>query len=81
MVITDLCVMEPDPLTRELTVTSLHPGTTRKRVENATEWPLRFAGELTETPAPSARELEVLRRVRLDTDNAHKGKEQACPPR
>jgi glutaconate CoA-transferase subunit B len=80
-VITDLCVMEPDPVTRELTVTSLHPGTTREAVENATGWPLRFAGELSETPAPSARELDVLRRVRLETENAHQRKEQVCPPR
>ena len=29
--ITDLCVMEPDPETRELTVVSLHPGVTRER--------------------------------------------------
>ncbi len=27
-VITDLCVMEPDPQTKELTVTTLHPGVT-----------------------------------------------------
>lgn len=80
-VITDLCVMEPDPVTRELTVTSLHPGTTREKVENATGWPVRVAAGLTETPAPSAHELEVLRRVRLETENAHKGKEHACPPR
>ncbi|NEK65963.1 MAG: CoA-transferase subunit beta, partial [Xanthomonas perforans] len=26
VVVTDLCVMEPDPVTRELTVTALHPG-------------------------------------------------------
>ena len=76
-VITDLCVMEPDPVTRELTVTSLHPGTTRKQVEDSTGWKIRFAQTVAETPAPSALELEVLRRVRLETEQAHKGKEYA----
>jgi acyl CoA:acetate/3-ketoacid CoA transferase beta subunit/acyl CoA:acetate/3-ketoacid CoA transferase alpha subunit len=79
-VITDLCVMEPDPQTRELTVTSLHPGATRQQVEGATGWTLRFAPDLAETPAPSQRELEVLRRVRFETGRAHLGKEHACPP-
>jgi glutaconate CoA-transferase subunit B len=69
--------MEPDPDTRELTVTSLHPGTTRETVADATAWRVRFAQAVAETPAPSAHELEVLRRVRLETENAHTGKEHA----
>ena len=69
--------MEPDPVTRELTVTSLHPGTTREQVDDATGWRMRFAQDVAETPAPGARELEMLRRVRLETEHAHKGKEYA----
>ena len=42
-VITDLCILEPDPVTRELTVTSLHPGVDREQVTAATGWPVRFA--------------------------------------
>ena len=80
-VMTDLCVMEPDPSTRELTVTSLHPGVTRERVEAATGWRIRFAAEMAETPAPDARELEVLRRVRAETEHAHTSKENTCPAR
>jgi len=64
-------------VTRELTVRSLHPGTTRERVEDATGWRMRFAQDVAETPAPSAEELEVLRRVRMETEHAHKGKEYA----
>jgi len=71
-VITDLCVLEPDPVTRELTVTSLHPGVERDQVTSATGWPVRFAGAVTETPTPSARELEVLRTLRAATANAHR---------
>ena len=69
--------MEPDPDTRELTVTSLHPGTTRETIADATGWTIRFAQDVAETPAPSAHELEVLRTVRLETEAAHTGKEHA----
>jgi glutaconate CoA-transferase subunit B len=72
-VITDLCVMEPDPVTRELTVTSLHPGTTRTQVEAATGWAVRFSEPLQATVEPRAHELNVLRRVRLETEKAHTG--------
>jgi glutaconate CoA-transferase subunit B len=70
-VVTDLCVMEPDPQTRELRVTSLHPGVTRQAVEAATGWPVRFSDTVTETPEPTATELEVLRALRAATARAH----------
>ncbi|MFL6280602.1 MAG: CoA-transferase subunit beta [Vicinamibacterales bacterium] len=76
-VITDFCVMEPDPVTRELLVTSLHPGVTRDQVVAATGWQVQFASIVSETPAPGDEELAVLRRLRLDTENAHKEKEHA----
>ena len=37
-IITDLCVLEPDAQTRELTVTALHPGVTREQVQAAPEY-------------------------------------------
>jgi glutaconate CoA-transferase subunit B len=76
-VITDLCVMEPDPQTRELTVTSLHPGVSAERVVTATGWPVRFAHTIAETAAPGDEELRILRQLRLDTENAHQTKEPA----
>ncbi len=76
-VITDLCVMDPHRDTRELTVTSLHPGVTRDQVKAATGWPVQFAGEGLETDAPSEAELGVLRQLLLETENAHKAKEHA----
>jgi len=76
-VITDLCVMEPDPQTRELTVTSLHPGVSAERVVAATGWPVRFAHTIAETAAPGDEELRILRQLRLDTENAHQTKEPA----
>jgi glutaconate CoA-transferase subunit B len=71
-VITDLCVMEPDPVTRELTVTSVHPGIARDTIQSATGWPIRFADRIAETESPSAQELEVLRRLKAATENAHR---------
>ncbi|MDU0342026.1 CoA-transferase subunit beta [Bosea rubneri] len=70
-VITDLCVMAPDPESAELSVISLHPGVTREQVQAGCGWPLRFAADLTETPAPSDQELEVLRGLHARTRQAH----------
>lgn len=70
-VMTDLCIMAPDPETAELSVISLHPGVTREQVQAGCGWPLRFAADLTETPAPSAEELEVLRSLHARTRQAH----------
>jgi len=71
-VVTDLCVMTPDPETRELTVTEMHPGVTREQVREATGWPIRFAAEVNRTPEPSAGELEVLRDLQRRTAEAHR---------
>ena len=72
-VMTDLCVLEPDPQTCELTVTSLHPGITQEAVRAACGWPLRFSDRLVTTAAPSATELRVLRELQARTDAAHRG--------
>ncbi|MCG3726039.1 CoA-transferase subunit beta [Vibrio cincinnatiensis] len=72
-VITDLGILEPDPVTKELVMTSLHPGITLEQVKESTGWDLRIAPELKVTPAPSAEELEVLRDLNLRTERAHKG--------
>lgn len=63
-VITDLCVLEPDEATKELTVTTLHPGITREQVSDACSWSVKFASDLKMTPEPSERELSVLRELR-----------------
>jgi glutaconate CoA-transferase subunit B len=72
-VMTDLCVMEPDPETRELTVVSLHPGVTREKVQAECGWPVRFADVVSETPAPTDNVLGVLRDLLDRTARAHKG--------
>lgn len=71
LVITDLCIMQPDPATKELTVVSLHPGVTREQIIANTGWTPRFAASLAETPPPDARELAVLRDLHARTARAH----------
>jgi glutaconate CoA-transferase subunit B len=70
-VITNLCILKPDPVTRELTVTSLHPGVTREQVRAATGWDIRFANDVTTTDAPTDREVTVLRDLLKRTAAAH----------
>ena len=60
-VITDLGVLEPDPVTRELVLTQLHPGVTLAEAQAATGWELRSAPALETTPPPTDEELRALR--------------------
>lgn len=69
-VITDLCLLEPDPVSKELTVVALHPGVSRELVRSRCGWPLRFAPEVATTPAPAPEELRVLRTLRQRTRDA-----------
>lgn len=61
LVVTDLGVLEPDHETRELTLTSVHPGVPVADVRAATGWDLRVADELGTTEPPTEEELRVLR--------------------
>jgi len=70
-VLTDLCVLEPDPETFELAVVSLHPGVTREEAAGVCGWPLRFSDSVRETPPPTDEELRVLRELHARTRKAH----------
>jgi glutaconate CoA-transferase subunit B len=72
-VITDLGILTPDPATKELTLTSVHPGVTVESVVAATEWKLKVASEVKTTPAPTEQELSVLRDLQERTAKAHAG--------
>ena len=60
-VITDLGVLEPDPRTCELVLTSLHPGVEVDAVRAATGWKLRVADTLRVGEPPTEPELAALR--------------------
>jgi glutaconate CoA-transferase subunit B len=63
-VITDLGVLEPDPASRELVLTALHPGVSVEQVRAETGWALEVAADLRATPPPTERELATLRALR-----------------
>jgi glutaconate CoA-transferase subunit B len=69
--ITDLCVFEPDPVTKEMTVVSTHPAVTRDQIAANTGWHVKYAADVAITPAPSAEELMVLRELHARTKRAH----------
>jgi glutaconate CoA-transferase subunit B len=72
-VITDLCILTPDPVTRELTLTSLHAGVTAEKVVASTGWPLKVAPQIQTTEPPTETELTVLRDLYARTARAHAG--------
>jgi glutaconate CoA-transferase subunit B len=69
--ITDLCVFEPDPVTKEMSVVSIHPGVTREQIDGNTGWKVRYADKVVETPPPTAAELAALREIHARTKKAH----------
>lgn len=75
VVITDLCILRPDPSTKELVVVSLHPGVTREDVIDATGWDIQFSDNLETTPEPSDLELKVLRELKERTQRQHANQE------
>jgi glutaconate CoA-transferase subunit B len=62
-VITDLGILTPDPVTKELTLTSVHPGIPVESVVAATGWKLKVANQVSTTPKPTDKELAVLRKL------------------
>ncbi len=70
-VMTDLCVLAPEPGTNELIVTSLHPDVTREQVTAVTGWPVRFSPDCVENDRPTSEELRVLRDLHERTSRAH----------
>jgi glutaconate CoA-transferase subunit B len=70
-VITDLCILRPDTRTRELTVTSIHPGTNREAISANTGWQVQFDENCFETEGPRPEELKVLRDLKARTAAAH----------
>ena len=60
-VVTDLGVLEPDPATKELTLTALHEGVSVEAVRQATGWRLATVAAPSTTEPPRAEELAALR--------------------
>jgi glutaconate CoA-transferase, subunit B len=71
LLVTDLCMMRPEPGTRELVVTSIHAGVTVDEIRERTGWDVRFAPDVERTPPPTAEELYILRDLHERTRRAH----------
>jgi glutaconate CoA-transferase subunit B len=72
-VITDLGILTPDPESKELTLTQVHPGVTVEKVVAETGWHLKVAESVGATPPPTESELSVLRDLQARTAKAHAG--------
>lgn len=64
VVVTDLGVLEPDPETCELTLTSLHPERTVEEALASTGWELRVTPDVSMSEPPTETELEALRSLK-----------------
>jgi len=73
LLVTDLAVWQPDPLTKAFTVASIHPGATREQIAETCCWDVRYAADVAETPAPTELELATLRALQERTRIAHQG--------
>jgi glutaconate CoA-transferase subunit B len=61
-VITTLGVLRFDSNTCEMVLSSTHPGVSVEQICENTGWPLTIADDLGLTPAPTSRELDMIRR-------------------
>lgn len=75
-VVTDMGILEPSPHDGELELASVYPGVSADEVKSKAGWPLRCAPNLEELPAPTERELHLLRDV-LDPNHLYIGKRDA----
>ena len=71
MVITDLGVLQPNPVTHELTLVATHPGVEVADVLKHTGWDLLVAEDVVTTEPPTPEELEILRNLIARTREAH----------
>ena len=61
MLLTTQGVFHFHPETKELYLAQVHPGVTVERIRKAVPWDLAVATDLTETPPPSAEEIDFIR--------------------
>jgi glutaconate CoA-transferase subunit B len=73
VVITDMGVLKPDPVSHELTLVAVHPGVEVDAVCGATGWELIVADVVEVGNAPTREELAVLRDLKERTRQAHSG--------
>jgi glutaconate CoA-transferase subunit B len=73
LMVTDLAVWKPDPVTKEFAVHSVHPGASREQVQETCGWKVKWADKVEETVPPTRLELETLRDLKARSKAAHEG--------
>jgi hypothetical protein len=71
--VNDLCVVQRDAETKEMTVTPIRPGLTPEQIQSNIGWPVRYAAEVTEvteTPPPTTQRPAVLRELYARAEQA-----------
>lgn len=63
VLISNLAVMDFEPVSHRMRVQSIHPGITREQVQDATGFDLLWAEDLTTTPEPTQFQLDIIRRL------------------
>jgi len=63
LVITDLGLLRPDPVSCELVLAAIYPGVSVEQVRSSTGWDLAVSPDLSELAAPSAADLTALRQL------------------
>jgi glutaconate CoA-transferase, subunit B len=70
-IITDLGILEPDPVTLEFTLTGLYPGVSASTARERTGWDLAVAAEPRTIAGPTPAELDALRRFHSTGARSH----------
>jgi glutaconate CoA-transferase subunit B len=68
-IITDLGILEPDPVTFEFTMTGLFPGVSAAAAKERTGWDLAVAADPEIIAGPSPAELDALRNLQRSSTN------------
>jgi glutaconate CoA-transferase subunit B len=71
-VITDMGIFRFEEKTREMVLTSLHPGCSVEEVQKQIAWPLHVADDLMETESPTIDQLRIMREE-LDPTGRYRG--------
>jgi len=60
-IITPLCILKFDPVSKEAYLDALHPGVTIDQVKELTDWDLKIPEEVKQNEPPTMREIEICR--------------------
>ena len=71
LLVTDMAVWRPDPVSKEFVVESMHPGVTREMMAESVGWDITYAASKAETPPPTYDELDTLRDLQERSKAAH----------